>query len=141
MDRIHRLYLAAGACADLEGCHLRLFQSGGRGVSRLAGAERTGGWIHSGGQRRHHRRGCARDQRESPFEEPRTGTAAGRSCGGLRNWKLTDGGPGARDLGLEKWGSRNDVRRNRMSGDRLMYTAGPLTMTSYGQPLSMKSGG
>jgi hypothetical protein len=28
-----------------------------------------------------------------------------------------------------------------MSGDRLMYTAGPLTMTSYGKTLTMKSGG
>ena len=38
LGRIHRLYLAAGPCADLESFHLRVRQSGGGGISGLAGA-------------------------------------------------------------------------------------------------------
>ena len=54
VDRLHLgIYLAAGACSDLEGCHLRLCQSGGRGLPRMAGAEGAGRWIHSGGERHH----------------------------------------------------------------------------------------
>jgi len=87
---------AAGACADLEGCHLRVCQSGGRGVSRwLVLKEPVDGYILAGSAVIIAAVVLVTSAKvHSP--EPRAGTA-GRS----KPWGLTDGGPEAEEMTLE----------------------------------------
>src|ERR1035438_1800105 len=96
VDWIHRLHLAAGACAYIESVDLCVCESGGRGVSGMVDTARACRQIHCDGQCYC---GFVRDsgyEREGKGDDCGRGTAGGGSGGGLIRIAEPLGGLGVR---------------------------------------------